>query len=144
MRAVVDTNILLRAVIKPAGSVSPMLVQLPRGTYTLVYTDDLLAELIDVLERPRIRRYPTVVEHGPEAVASILRFGERALVVRRIVACRDSKDDKVLEAAVAGHADVIVSGDDDLLVLSPFEGIPIVGPAAFLAMLRPEDRPYPR
>ena len=41
----------------------------------------------------------------------------------------------VLEAAVAGRADVIVSGDEDLLVLNPFEGIPIVGPAGFLAML---------
>jgi predicted nucleic acid-binding protein len=37
--------------------------------------------------------------------------------------------------AVAGEADVIVSGDDDLLVLHPFAGIPILSPAAFLRML---------
>jgi uncharacterized protein len=46
------------------------------------------------------------------------------------------------EVAVAGEADVIVSGDDDLRDLSPFEGIPIVGPAEFLAMLA--QAPPPR
>lgn len=51
---------------------------------------------------------------------------------RRITACRDSNDNMVLEAAVAGSADVIVSGDEDLLVLHPFEGIDIIGPAAFI------------
>jgi predicted nucleic acid-binding protein len=42
-----------------------------------------------------------------------------------------------LEAAVAGEADYIVTGDKDLLVLHPFEGIPIVGPAEFLEALEP-------
>jgi predicted nucleic acid-binding protein len=54
-------------------------------------------------------------------------------------ACRDPKDDKFLEVAVAGKADVIVSEDEDLLVLHPFRGIPIVGPAQFLEMLAEED-----
>ena len=46
-----------------------------------------------------------------------------------------TKDDKFLEVALAGKADVIVSGDKDLLVLHPFEGIPIVEPVIFLQML---------
>jgi predicted nucleic acid-binding protein len=46
--------------------------------------------------------------------------------------CRDPTDDKFLELAVNGQADVIVSGDADLLVLSPFRKIPIIAPAAFL------------
>ena len=54
---------------------------------------------------------------------------------RRIAVCRDVRDDKVLEAAVAGEVDAIVTGDKDLLVLDPFEGIPIVEPAAFLRLL---------
>jgi predicted nucleic acid-binding protein len=44
---------------------------------------------------------------------------------------RDPDDDKFLELAVLGHADVIVSGDADLLALDPFRGIPIVDPATF-------------
>jgi predicted nucleic acid-binding protein len=52
-----------------------------------------------------------------------------------ITACRDPSDNKFLEVAVAGEADLIVSGDDDLLVLNPFREIPIVTPRAFLQML---------
>jgi len=57
---------------------------------------------------------------------------ERVVIVERIVACRDSTDDKFLELAVNGHADLILSGDKDLLALHPFRGMPIVTPAAFV------------
>ena len=53
-------------------------------------------------------------------------------------ACRDPKDDMILECAVASGAACIISGDKDLLALDPFDGIRIVGPAEYLAMnLRP-------
>jgi uncharacterized protein len=54
---------------------------------------------------------------------------------QHIQACRDPNDDKFLEAALAGKADCIVSGDTDLLVITPFEEIPILRPAEFLARL---------
>ena len=50
----------------------------------------------------------------------------------QIAVCRDPKDDKFLERAVNGRADVIVSGDADLLTLGPFRGIPVLTPAAFV------------
>jgi putative PIN family toxin of toxin-antitoxin system len=50
----------------------------------------------------------------------------------RIAACRDPKDDKFLELAVSGRATCLISGDPELLVLSPFQEIPIVTPQAFL------------
>ena len=53
-------------------------------------------------------------------------------VIQTIRASRDPKDDKFLEAAVNGRADVLVTGDGDLLELSPFRGIPIVTPSAYL------------
>ncbi len=59
---------------------------------------------------------------------------------KRITTCRDPKDDKFLEVAVAGKADVIVSGDGDLLTMHPFVGIPILPPAAFLRMLDADVR----
>jgi predicted nucleic acid-binding protein len=49
-----------------------------------------------------------------------------------ITACRDPKDNKFLELAVSGQATHLISGDPDLLVLSPFRGIPIVTPQAFV------------
>jgi predicted nucleic acid-binding protein len=55
MRAVVDTSILVRALIKPRGTVGPVLRRLRDGAYTLIYSEPLLEELADVLSRPRIR-----------------------------------------------------------------------------------------
>jgi len=136
MRAVVDTNILVRAVIKPTGTVGPVLMRLRQGDYTLLYAQALLEDLVDVLNRPRIRhKYGLTGEDIQTVVGLILLRGEAVTSQERITACRDPRDDKFLEVAVAGQADVIVSGDEDLLVLHPFAGIPIVPPAAFLLML---------
>jgi predicted nucleic acid-binding protein len=49
--------------------------------------------------------------------------------------CRDPDDDKLLETALVGRADCLVTGDRDLLVLHPFQRIPILTPAGFLASL---------
>lgn len=136
MRAVVDTNILVRAVIMPHGTVGPVLLHLRRGTYTLLYAQSLLEELVDVLNRPRIRdKYGLTAQDIQTIIRLILLRGQPVTPVRRITVCRDPKDNKFLEVAIAGKADVIVSGDQDLLVLHPFEGIPIVEPVIFLQML---------
>ena len=140
MRVVVDTNILVRAVIRPHGTVGPVLLRLRHGEYTLLYARPLLEELVDVLNRPRIReKYRLTGQDIQAIVGLILLRGERVAPAERITACRDPKDDKFLEVAVAGKADVIVSGDQDLLVLHPFAGIPILPPAAFLQMLDAES-----
>jgi predicted nucleic acid-binding protein len=59
--------------------------------------------------------------------------GELVALQRRVTVCRDLKDDIFLEAALAGQADCVISGNGDLLDLTPFEGIPILRPAEFLA-----------
>lgn len=136
IRAVVDTNILIRALIKPQGTVGPVLVRLRDGDYTLLYAEPLLDELLAKLALPRIRdKYHLSNEDVETVLALILLRGELAVPQRRITACRDPKDNVVLEVAVAGEADYIVTGDNDLLILHPFEGIPIVGPAEFLKAL---------
>ncbi|MBN2497883.1 MAG: putative toxin-antitoxin system toxin component, PIN family [Deltaproteobacteria bacterium] len=139
IRAVVDTSILVRAAIKPTGSVGPVLQRLAQAEYTLVYTESLLEELLDVMARPRIRYKYGLGEEDIEAILSlILLRGEPVFPNRHIRACRDPADDMFLEAA---GADVIVSGDKDLLALDPFEGIPILGATEFLSTLdRASDR----
>jgi putative PIN family toxin of toxin-antitoxin system len=135
-RAVVDTNILIRALIKPQGTVGPVLTRLRDGDYTLLYAEPLLDELVAKLALPRIREKYRLTDDDVETVlALILLRGEPVVPRRHITACRDPKDNVVLEVAVAGKADYIVTGDDDLLVLHPFEGFPIVGPAEFLRAL---------
>ncbi|MBC8447084.1 MAG: putative toxin-antitoxin system toxin component, PIN family [Chloroflexi bacterium] len=141
MRAVVDTNILVRALIMPQGTVGPVLLRLRRDEYTLLYAQPLLEELIDVLNRPRIRHKYSLTEDDIQTVVSlILLRGEAVAPEERITACRDPRDDKFLEVAVTGKADVIVSGDQDLLVLNPFAGIPILPPAGFFQMLDAETQ----
>jgi len=140
IRAVVDTNILVRAVIKPTGSVGPVLQRLRRREYSLLISRATLDELVEVLYRPRLR---TKYELSDRVLRATIRLivlrGELLQPGRRIVACRDPRDDKFLEVAVSGRAQVIVSGDEDLLTLHPFERIPIVAPARFLAMLDKDD-----
>ncbi len=136
IRAVVDTNIIVRAIIKPKGTVGPVLQHLRKGHFTLLYTEGLLTELVDVLNRPRIRNKYNLSQEDIEIVlALILLRGEPVNPTRRIDACRDPKDNMFLEAAISARANTIVSGDEDLLTLHPFEGIPIIRPAAFLSML---------
>jgi putative PIN family toxin of toxin-antitoxin system len=116
--------------------VGPVLLRLREGEYTLQYSEAMLEELIDVLSRPRIRdKYHLTHEDVETVLLVILLRGELVVSERHIAVCRDPRDDKFLEIAQAGEADVIVSADQDLLVLSPFEGIPIVGPAEFLSLL---------
>jgi putative PIN family toxin of toxin-antitoxin system len=141
MRVVADTNVLVRALIMPHGTVGPVLLRLRQGHYTLLYAQSLLEELLDVLNRPRIRHKYGLTEEDIETVVGlILLRGEGVVPEQRISACRDPKDEKFLEVAVAGKADVIVSGDQDLLALHPFAGIPILPPADFLRMLDAEKR----
>ena len=66
-----------------------------------------------------------------EGIRPIFAAAELVPITERVRVCRDPKDDKFLELAVNGRADVIVSGDADLLALSAFQGIPILTPALF-------------
>jgi len=136
VRTILDTNIVVRALIRPGSSVAPVIRRLRANHYSLIYSRPLLEELLGVLQRDRIRVRYGLSDNTVRAIRHIFEEqGELVTPTQRITACRDPKDNMVLEAAVAGLADVIVSGDEDLLVLHPFEGIPIVGPAAFLRML---------
>jgi putative PIN family toxin of toxin-antitoxin system len=140
MRAVVDTNILVRALIRPQGTVGPVLIRLRQGHYTLLYAPPLLEEVVDVLNRPRLRhKYGLTGDDIRTVVSLLLLRGEAVTPAEQITACRDPRDNKFLEIAIAGKADVIVSGDEDLLVLHPFRNIPIVTPVRFLAMLDAEN-----
>ena len=94
MRAVVDTNILVRAVIRPQGTVGPVLLRLRRGEYTLLYAWESLEELIDVLNRPRIRDKYRVTDQDIQTVAGLLLLrGEDVTPAQRVTMCRDPKDE---------------------------------------------------
>jgi len=132
-RAVIDTNIVIRAVIKPLGTVGPVVVRLRAGEYKLIYSKKLLDELIAKLALPRIRQKYDVDDETVEDILALIALrGEMVEPTRKVKVCRDPKDDMVIEAALAGEAHYIVTGDEDLLTLKEFESIEILTPKSFL------------
>ena len=90
-------------------------------------------EIADVLNRPKFAR--PIPHERRERFLRILR--EAAIwydPAVRVRDCRDAKDDKYLELALAAGAEIIVSSDDDLLVLHPWRGVHILSPADYLAL----------
>jgi putative PIN family toxin of toxin-antitoxin system len=93
-----------------------------------------MAELREVISRPRLTRH--IATTSRIAILDLVAAAELVDISERVVASRDPSDDKFLELAANGRADVIVSGDADLLALHPFRDIPIETPAAFLRRVR--------
>lgn len=132
MRCVLDTNIFISALLLPDSKPGKAL-RLARQTGPLLLSFDLLAELYQVLTKPRFQRY--VDDEDVHAfLASLAREGEWVEVDVQLTVCRDAKDNKVLELAVSGRATHIVTGDSDLLTLHPFSGIQIMTPNSFLEL----------
>jgi uncharacterized protein len=130
-----DTNVLVSALLCDQSTPAQVFfAALHAGE--IIVSADVVAELNGVLDREKFNRYVTE-EERERFLRSLLREAE--LIEQKIQLCRDPKDDKVLELAVDGDADCIVSGDEDLLMLDPFRGIPILGPDKFLDTLS-EDR----
>ena len=102
-----------------------------RGTILLSYT--VLAELYEVLGRPRLRRY---LDEGDvrNFLAALTHQAEWIDINIQIRICRDPKDDKFLELAVSGAATHLVTGDQDLLALNPFQNVAIVSPGVFIRL----------
>ena len=128
MRIVVDTNVFVSAALKEL-SWPGMVVRWVEEFGGLLKTSITEQEVFAVIQRPRI------ADNVPPLFGSRLRrifaVSELVAITERVAACRDPKDDKFLELAVNGRAELIVSGDDDLLVLGIFREIPIITPAAF-------------
>jgi uncharacterized protein len=88
---------------------------LKRGRFTLVASEPLFAEFRGVLARPRFfRRYGVTAEQIDAFVRPLVELAEIAEVRGEIQLCRDPKDNMVIETAINGRADVIVSRDEDL------------------------------
>ena len=85
----------------------------------------VVEELNDVLRREKFERYVRL-EGRERFLNALIRDGILVGVTERLQLCRDPKDDKFLDVAVSGGASHIITGDDDLLILNPFRGIPIV------------------
>jgi len=131
-RCVFDTNSVVSAALF-ADSVPARALMLALRLGTILMFQDLADELDDVLARPRFNRYSSL-EERETFLDNLIHQTEWVQITERVRACRDPKDDKILELAVNGRANYIVTGDDDLLVMNPFRRVAIVSPADFLTV----------
>jgi putative PIN family toxin of toxin-antitoxin system len=133
MRAVIDTNVLLSALLW-GGTPRALLEHVRNGTLTLIISQALLAELARVLERPKfdviLLRSNTSRAQTLAEVRQLAEVIDPPPLVQPV--CRDPDDDAVLALSIAAQADLLISGDDDLLSLGSFEGILILTPAQAL------------
>ncbi len=127
---VFDANILISANLLPK-SVSRKAYDKAIELGIPVYSDTTLAEFSETLVRPKFDKYTTFHERVA-AISNFEKVGQHIRVFKRIDICRDPKDNKYLELAAEVNATCIITGDNDLLTLHPFNGIPILTPAAFL------------
>jgi putative PIN family toxin of toxin-antitoxin system len=129
MRVVLDTNVFVSAALKDK-SLPALAVHIVAQRGVLLKSIATERQLFDVLARPYLASL--IAPATQDWFEKLLAAAQAVTITERIAACRDPTDDKFLELAVNGQADLIVSGDADLLVLNPFRGIPIVSPAAFV------------
>lgn len=132
-RFVFDTNVIISALLF-SESVPGEAFARSLGRGTILISHPLVEELSDVLGRDQFNRYVTR-EERERFLEALIRESELVEITDDVAVCRDPDDDRILELAVSGHASFIVTGDDDLLVLSPFRNIEIVTPAALLKRL---------
>lgn len=133
MRIVFDTNVVVSALLL-SGSVPAQALSRAEDAGTVLISGEMLAELAGVLSRPKLKPYIDEADIVG-TLARIDRSWERVAILHQVAACRDPGDDKVLETAINGRADAIVTGDRDLLVLGPFRGVAILSPAELLDRL---------
>ncbi len=141
MRAVIDTNVLIAALLW-RGPPHALLEYVRAGTVSLVSSPALLAEFADVMGRTKfdviLSRTSTSRERSLAEVRRLVEVIEPPPLLRPM--CRDPDDDKVLALAIAARVEVIVSGDKDLLSLGSFEGVPILAPTQALGLLEAKGK----
>jgi len=132
LRAVLDTNVLVSAIISD-GKSRELLKKAITNQYCVVTSDLILKELAVVLHRPKFK---TSHEEVKRMITALSRTADVIAVKTKIkVVISDPKDDMVIETAIDGEASIIVTGDSHLLALNEYRGIRIITVEEMLAYL---------
>jgi putative PIN family toxin of toxin-antitoxin system len=129
-RVVVDTNVLVSRLLA-AESTPGQAVREARRRGRLLVSEPTLSELAEVLAREKLDRYISL-EQRKQFLRHLSHIVELVPIIQVVRECRDPKDDKFLEVALNGRANVIITGDADMLALHPWREIEILSPVAYL------------
>jgi putative PIN family toxin of toxin-antitoxin system len=129
-RVVVDTNVLISRLLA-ADSVPGQAVRAARREGRLLVSEATMNELAEVLSRAKLDRYISL-EDRKQFLRQLARIAEFVPIIQLVRECRDPKDGKFLEVALNGQADLILTGDADLLGMNPWRGIEILWPTTYV------------
>jgi putative PIN family toxin of toxin-antitoxin system len=143
LRVVLDTNVFVHSLLSTEGTPAQLLNAWREGRYMLVTSPAIIAEVVEVLESPRISKKYLVRHQDVENLVDVLKT-DAVLVpgeagVKGSVP-RDPRDEMFLACAIDANADCIVSGDRHLLDLQTFRGIPILTVNEFAEELENQSR----
>lgn len=126
---------IVSAALSPNGTARRAL-SVARSHYVLALSPAVFDEIAAVMARPKFSAALPEQRQSQmlELLAAASAWAEPSV---RVTDCRDGKDNRYLELALAVAADVIVSGDQDLLVLDPWRNTRIVTPGVFLSLAEP-------
>ncbi len=131
MVVVIDTNVMISATILKQ-STSGHAVRKAFLEAVVIRSLTTTEELLAILKRKKFDKYFRNEYERDIFIHLFITRSKLIEVTHDVTACRDPKDNKYLELALSGKADCIISGDKDLLVLHPFETIPILSPRDFI------------
>lgn len=134
MRAVLDTNLLVSYLLTQGSTMSRIIDHWELGRFVTIVSPAMLDELKEVVNRPRLRPFMSA---DPQVLIDVIEQDAEFIPgdLKLTGICRDPKDDIFIACAVEGHADVLVSGDADLLTVGTYQGVQMITPAAFLQLL---------
>ena len=129
MKIVLDTNVLISAIL---GGRSQKVLDLWRaGEFEVIVSTEILNEYLDIIRRPKFKLSSARINDISHFLSR--RATSVTPIYPKVRIAADPKDDRFLDAALAGGVDLIVSGDHHLLDLNPFRNIPIITVHEFLA-----------
>ena len=142
IRAVIDTNIWVSALLNPAGYPARLRKAFEKGLFEVIISEPILREIADVLSRARIKNKYEVTETDVQGLLILIEErSEHVLLAGDVSTCRDKDDNLIIETAVKGKVNYLVTRDDDIktdIKVSDFLshlGIAIVSVAKFLGLI---------
>jgi putative PIN family toxin of toxin-antitoxin system len=133
IRLVIDTNIFVSAFLGSKNA-KFLVKEIFNDEYDLIISEEQLREIDEVLRRPKFTKY--ILTWEIEELISLLSLKIIVpAIYDKINDCRDKKDNMILEEAVYGNAEYIITGDEDLLVLNPYKWIKIYTLKEFLIQM---------
>lgn len=140
--ALLDSNVWVSAFLKPSGPPGQVIDSWQRGDFSVVTSFFQLAEISEVLNRPRLRKKFRYTSEGGDTFVRLI--SSRSAIVEtsaKVKICRDPDDDEILEAAINGRAQYLVTRDDDLkrdrdlIKMARRNGVRVVSVRQFLRRL---------